>query len=113
MDIDDLQREVNARWGNQSHNPCHRSDANHALVHMVKALGKIATAVNDSEHERRPLHAWEIEKYLADLVICATRFASDGVNLNDAVVTRLAEKFPRVETVVAGSIVDSLDVDAF
>ncbi len=96
MDITKLQTEINARWERQLHNPCHRSaDPNHALVHMTKALGKVASALNDAEHEERPIRPSEAEKYLADLVICAARFASKtGIDLDAACVARLAEKFP-------------------
>lgn len=95
MDISDLQDDVNARWEKQEANPCHGSDANHALVHMTKAIGKIAAAMNDAEHDRRSPIADEVAKYLADLVICASRFAyGSGVDLDEAVKQRLFEKFP-------------------
>ena len=95
MDIKTLQDEVNARWGSQDHNLCYRSDPNHALVHMTKALGKIASALNDAEHEQRVPTADEVGKYLADLVICAARFGKDVVDLDAACAARLAEKFPK------------------
>jgi hypothetical protein len=86
---------VNTRWSLQIGNPCHRSaDANHALVHMTKALGKVASVLNDAEHEQRALLATEIEKYLADIVICAARFAQDTIDLDAACILRLDEKFP-------------------
>jgi hypothetical protein len=95
MDLKTLQTEVNARWGSQDTNLCHTSDANHALVHMMKALGKIAAAVNDAEHDGgRPPRAEETSKYLADLVICAVRFAGDVVDVDAVCRARLAEKFP-------------------
>jgi hypothetical protein len=94
MDIKKLQEEVNGRWGTQVANPCHHSDTSHALVHMTKALGKIASAFNDAEHEHRTPRSEEIEKYLADLVICASRFADGVVDLDAACISRLNEKFP-------------------
>jgi hypothetical protein len=94
MDIKRLQKEVNVRWENQEANPCHGSDSDHALLHMTKALGKIASAVNDAEHEHRDPRSDEIDKYLADLVICAARFACNTVDLETACIARLAEKFP-------------------
>ena len=95
MDLIELQAEVNARWSLQLGNPCHQeAGANHALVHLVKAIGKLAAAINDAEHERRTVRRDEVEKYLADLVICASRFADGVVDLNAACETRLAEKFP-------------------
>lgn len=97
MDIRDLQKAVNDRWTFQDGNPCHgTSDATHALVHLTKALGKVAAAMNDAEHERRPIQPGEIDKYLADLVICAARCGYGLVDLNAAVVARLAEKFPLI-----------------
>lgn len=94
MDLEKLQEEVNTRWDKQIDNPCHRSAGpNHALVHMTKALGKIASALNDAEHEGGPLDV-KVEKYLADLVICAARFSHGAnVDLNVACLNRLAEKF--------------------
>lgn len=93
MDLKTLQDEVNARWNNQLTNPCHGSDTSHALVHMTKALGKIASAWNDAEHEGRAMRGCEVEKYLADLVLCAARFAHGTADLDAACISRLAEKF--------------------
>lgn len=98
MDIKKLQEEVNNRWSVQLNNPCHSSaDANHSLIHLTKALGKLASALNDSAHEHRDFHPKEVEKYLADLVICAARFSSNTIDLNAACVSRLEEKFPKAE----------------
>jgi hypothetical protein len=93
MEIKDLQHEVNGRWDAQE-NPCAKSDPNHALLHMTKALGKVASALNDAQHERRDLLPGEVDKYLADLVICAARFGAGIVDLGAACEARLAEKFP-------------------
>lgn len=94
MDIRELQGEVNSRWERQLDNPCHKSaDAGHALIHLTKALGKVASALNDAEHEGRGLRPGEVDKYLADLVICAVRFGKGVVDLDAAVTLRLAEKF--------------------
>jgi hypothetical protein len=95
MRIDELQAEVNRRWGSQEGNPCSESsEAGHALVHLMKALGKVASAVNDAEHEKRVLRPDEVEKYLADLVICSARLGNGVVDLNEACHKRLGEKFP-------------------
>jgi hypothetical protein len=95
MDLRKLQEEVNRRWNLQLGNPCHRSgDIGHALVHMTKALGKLASALNDAEHAKREVQPEEVSKYLADLVICAARFGKNGVDLDEACVARLIEKFP-------------------
>lgn len=72
MDLKTLQSEVNTRWSRQLNNPCHTSaGAGHALVHLTKALGKVAAAFNDAEHKHRVVRADEVDKYLADLVICS------------------------------------------
>jgi len=94
MDLKELQEAVNARWGEQEDNPCHGSDKAHALVHMMKAVGKIAAVQNDAEHERRGVQGDEVGKYLADLVICAARFGCGVVDLDEACAARLQEKFP-------------------
>ncbi len=95
MNIEALQIAVNTRWSAQLDNPCHQSaNQGHALVHLMKAVGKIASALNDAEHERRALRMDEVGKYLADMVICAARFSDELGNLDAACVLRLAEKFP-------------------
>lgn len=94
MNIKNLQEEVNTRWAGQAGNPCHLSSPAHTLLHLTKALGKIASAQNDAEHEARPVYREEVSKYLADLVICAARYAAGTVDLQDAVEARLVEKFP-------------------
>lgn len=95
MDLRTLQNEVNRRWPKQTNNPCHSSaDAAHALVHITKAAGKVAAALNDAQHEGRDVRDREVSKYLADLVICAARFGDGFVDLEHACIQRLAEKFP-------------------
>ncbi len=95
MEISELQREVNGRWEQQLNNPCHTSaDAGHALLHVTKAAGKLASALNDAQHDERPFAEEEVAKYVADVVICTARFCGDIVDLNAACETRLAEKFP-------------------
>ena len=76
MDIKTLQREVNERWNIQEDNPCHGSGERHALVHLMKALGKVASICNDAEHEQRAMRPGEADKYLADLVICVARLGA-------------------------------------
>lgn len=61
MNIDKLQREVNERWALQLGNPCHKSaGADHALLHLTKALGKVASALNDAQHEERVVQPEEV-----------------------------------------------------
>jgi hypothetical protein len=101
MDIATLQREVNKRWSDQKGNPCHLSSPSHALMHSMKALGAIASAMNDAEHEGRTVRADEVQKYLADLVICAARLAASTVDLDAACEERLQAKFPVTTTPAA------------
>lgn len=94
MDISELQRQVNTRWLCQTNNPCHTSaDAEHALLHITKAAGKLASALNDAQHEHRAFTEADVAKYVADLVICAARLCGDTVDLNAACGSRLSEKF--------------------
>lgn len=72
-------------------------DFQHALLHISKASGKLAAIVEDADHEREPFFPKEdVEKYLADLVICAMRMANTNptglIDLQQAVVHRLENK---------------------
>lgn len=80
--------------------PMTHKDFGHALLHVHKAGGKLAAILDDAEHggfewaslENRA----EVEKYVADLVICALRMATtcpDGqIDLQRAVESRLQAK---------------------
>lgn len=61
---------------------------------QTKALGRVASALNDAEHEGRAVLGHEVSKYLADIIICAARFAHGLVDIESAVSARVAEKFP-------------------
>lgn len=105
MDLGELQSLVNSRWRAQEDNPCHGSaNPQHALLHMTKALGKLAAALNDAEHEHRDLDGSEVGKYLADLVICAACFGDGIVDLDTVCRARLASKFPMASTSTSGSV---------
>lgn len=80
--------------------PMTHKDFAHALLHVHKAGGKLASLINDAEHGGI---AWEhlttrevVEKYIADFVICALRMANtmpEGViDLQGAVERRIATK---------------------
>lgn len=107
----DIQRSINSRWGSSEYGPAFldrtdpQRDAHHAALHIVKAAGKLAGALDDLDHARYVmLTAAEVRvaaaNALADLVICAARVASqwpahDGpIDLAEAVTRRIAEKFP-------------------
>ena len=81
-------------------NPQTHKDFGHALLHILKAAGKLAAIVDDAEHGG---YDWadlskraDVEKYVADMVICALRMANtcpDGViDLQRAVDERLTSK---------------------
>lgn len=79
-------------------NPCIHKDFQHALVHVAKASGKLWTMVEAADHSISGPHfpKAEVEKYLADLVICAMRMANTNpsglVDLQRAVIDRLESK---------------------
>ena len=80
--------------------PQTHKDFSHALLHVVKSSGKLAVIIDDAEHAgydwADPEKRAEVEKYVADMVICALRMANtcpDGViDLQAAVDRRLAAK---------------------
>jgi len=69
-------------------------DFGHALLHVTKASGKIAAMVNDAEHAGSDFA--DVEKYIADLVICALRMANTcpgrTIDLQDVTEKRIANK---------------------
>lgn len=72
-------------------------DFQHALVHISKASGKLWTMVEDAAHDRESFFPKaDVEKYLADLVICAMRMANTNptglIDLQKAVIERLESK---------------------
>lgn len=81
-------------------NPQEHKDFSHALLHVVKASGKIASIIDCAEHadvlfdseQRRK----ELENYIADLVICALRLSNTSVwgkiDLQQAINNRLSQK---------------------
>ncbi len=80
--------------------PQTHKDFAHALLHIHKAGGKLAAIIDEAEHggfdwanlDKRA----EVEKYVADMVICALRMATtcpDGqIDLQGAVERRLTAK---------------------
>jgi len=101
MTIRELQRLVAETWTLDSYSEAFKAntlphrDFQHALVHAMKAAGKLAAAVDEVEHGGE----WpqDHSKYLADLVICAARMAAAwpkngdfySVDLSAAVFGRL------------------------
>jgi hypothetical protein len=75
-------------------------DFDHALLHIVKASGKLAGIIDQAEHAGydwdRLENRAEVEKYVADLVICALRMSNscpEGViDLQSSVENRIGSK---------------------
>jgi hypothetical protein len=71
-------------------------DFGHALLHVLKAAGKIAAVVNDAEHGGSDFKPEEVDRYVADLVVCALRMANTCPNrcidLQRAVEDRIESK---------------------
>ena len=76
-------------------NPQSHKDFAHALTHLVKASGKIASIVDDLDHRRESNELEGYEKYVADLVVCAIRMAKTSplpFDLHSAVIERIESK---------------------
>ena len=76
--------------------PMAHKDFGHALLHVMKAAGKLAAAVNDAEHGGSEFLPEEIDPYVADLVVCALRMANTNpgriIDLQRAVEDRIEGK---------------------
>lgn len=91
-------------------NPQAHKDFAHALLHIHKAGGNLATIIDKAEHAgynwADPALRADVEKYVADMVICALRMANtcpDGViDLQRAVEARLTAKNNQVAPVIQG-----------
>jgi hypothetical protein len=69
----------------------------HALLHTMKATGKIADAADEHDHRgatETPRTSFVFcDKYIADLVICAMKMATEAkVDLEWVVENRMKEK---------------------
>lgn len=77
-------------------NPMPHKDFGHALLHVQKAAGKLASVVNDAEHGGSEFKPDEVDRYIADLVVCALRMANTcpgrTVDLQRAVEDRIETK---------------------
>jgi hypothetical protein len=71
-------------------------DFRHALAHVHKAAGRLSEVVERAEHGGADFSSEEVDKYLADLVICTMRMANTTpgriVDLERVVVERVAIK---------------------
>ena len=90
-----VQNQINARWGSASYQDGVNQQS-HAALHLMKALGKVAAMLEESEH-KGPKPPVDIRPQVADLVICAARVAQLlGMDLQTAVEKRIEEKFPPI-----------------
>lgn len=101
LSLPQVQGQVRASWTLESYSaeflasgPPARRDITHALLHVTKAMGRIAGLVDELDHGRKV--GWhELMPFVADLVICAARITNvipDAVDLGRAVAGRLDAK---------------------
>ena len=63
-------------------NPSSHKDFGRALLHVQKACGKLAAVVNDAEHAGSDFQPEEVDRYIADLVVCALRMANTSPHIS-------------------------------
>lgn len=88
-------------------NPQPHKDFTHALLHVVKAVGKLQGLSDDMDHDRQvaddSMLRSEYGKYVADLVICALRaanvFPGGVLDLQAAVQDRIEVKNTNIDIV--------------
>jgi hypothetical protein len=103
-----LQEELPKLWTDEFYskeflasNPEYR-DFEHAILHLTKTLGKLATFVEEADHRGAGQHSGDffpknyVEKYLADIVIVAIRMAiknpTGAIDLERAIFDRIEKK---------------------
>lgn len=117
-----MQVEVENRWGFSAYGDAFMAradpqrDADHAMKHIAKALGKLSGASDDFDHTNRDRYNKKdmiesneaAEAAVADLLICAARVASTWpggpMDLDAIVARRLAKKFPTVDQIAARGV---------
>lgn len=97
-----LQEELPKLWTGELYSkefkasPSSYKDFQHALLHVSKATGKLLEMVEEADHAGPMFVAPEVEKYLADLVICTVRLAlkapNGAVDLEKAILKRIQMK---------------------
>lgn len=77
-------------------NPQTHKDFAHALTHVHKAAGALSAVVDNAEHKGSEFKPEEVDKYIADLVVCALRLANTipgrHLDLQRAVIDRIETK---------------------
>lgn len=117
-----MQVEVENRWGFSAYGDAFMAradpqrDADHAMKHIAKALGKLSGASDDFDHTNRDRYNKKdmiesndaAEAAIADLLICAARVASTWpggpMDLDAIVARRLAKKFPTADQIAARGV---------
>jgi hypothetical protein len=106
MNIKNLQDSLPGFWTDETYpdgfnnNPLPHRHYNHALTHAMKALGGLSALSDALDHERLATSGYvdseahgfrdSAPKWLADLVICASRMAQQlDINLDDATQDRV------------------------
>jgi len=99
-----LQDGLKKLWTNELYSaefnasPVEHKDFDHALKHVFKAATRLLEMTEDGDHHGKmnPLQADQVEKYLADLVICAVRLANVNphgpTNLEAIIFNRIHQK---------------------
>ena len=99
MHLRELQ--TNLPWTTHYHrdfrsSPMTHKDFGHALLHVTKAVGKLAALVDDAEHGGCEFKPEDTDRYVADLVVCALRLANAcpgrHIDLERAVIERIESK---------------------
>lgn len=114
MDIKDVQKVAETRWGSSEYGPEYNArpdpqrDAHHATLHLTKSLGKIAGELDRLDHG--DASGSGVMTALADIVICAARVASQWpdfkIDLEEAVQQRIESKFPAQNVSAARQNID-------
>ena len=95
-------------------NPQPHKDFTHALLHVVKAVGKLQGLADDMDHDREVADDSKLHeaygKYVADLVVCALRaanvFPGGVLDLQSAVQERIKVKNDTTPAMLTGNISD-------
>jgi len=107
-----LQEELPKLWTGELYSqefkasPSCYKDFQHALLHIMKAAGKLLEMVEEADHAGPESMFEGSSKYIADLVICAARLAiknpAGAIDLQEAVLNRIYRKMgKKLEIVVA------------
>ena len=103
MTLGELQAAVSNVWTDATYTVEFRNRISshkhfeHALLHVMKAAGKLAGLIEIDDHLCGSYVVKDLEKYLADLVICAARMASMAPNVKVDLEVALRERLAQVK----------------